>query len=245
MVTTLSIPKKSDTTAIIDVIMKNNTPIIEFSNVTFAFADQKNLFENLSMTIKAGSYYLIRGPSGSGKSTFLRLINRLKEPSAGHILFNGSRLASYSPSLLRRSILYIQQTPTSVDTTVRRNLLLAFSFKNNRSLTPPDDDTLRTCLDNFLLNDVRLEADAQTLSVGQLQRLCFIRGLLLNPQVLMLDEPASALDEESGRIVEETSERLCAESGLTVLMASHRRFQPKQIKCRVLQISNGHIEEVA
>lgn len=225
--------------------MENNTAIIEFSNVTFAFAEEKILFDNLSMAIDAGGYYLIRGPSGSGKSTFLRLINRLNEPSAGHILFNGSKLTSYSPSLLRRSILYIQQTPTSVDTTVRQNLMLAFSFKTNRSLTPPDDDTLRTYLDNFLLNDVGLEANAQTLSVGQLQRLCFIRGLLLNPKVLMLDEPASALDEESGRIVEETAERLCAESGLTVLMVSHRRFQPKRVNCRVLQISNGHIEEVS
>ena len=61
----------------------------------------------------------------------------------------------------------------------------------------------------------------------------------------MLDEPSSALDEESGRIVEETAERLCTDSGLTVLMVSHRQLTPKQIKCRVLQISNGHIEEVA
>ena len=225
--------------------MNTDSCIIEFSNITFAYPGGKNLFEDLSLKIKAGDYYFIRGPSGSGKSTFLRLINRLEEPTGGRLLFYGKELTSYDPALLRRSILYIQQTPMSVSLTVRQNLLLAFSFKNNRNLEPPDDDVLRTHLDNLLLNDIPLEANAQTLSIGQLQRLCFIRGLILNPKVLMLDEPSSALDEESGRIVEETAERLCTDSGLTVLMVSHRPFTPKQVKCRVLQISNGHMEELS
>jgi putative ABC transport system ATP-binding protein len=224
--------------------MDKNLPVIEFSNVTFAFSETKTLLQDLSLKLTAESFYLIRGQSGSGKSTFLRLINRLEEPSNGHLLFNGRPLASYSSPLLRRSILYIQQTPTSVDVTVRQNLLIAFSFKNNRDLTPPDDDALRAHLDNFLLNDIRLETNALTLSVGQLQRLCFIRGLLLDPKVLLLDEPASALDEESSRIVEETAERLCLESGLTVLMVSHRKFEPKRVKYNVLQIANGRVEEL-
>jgi putative ABC transport system ATP-binding protein len=224
--------------------MDKNLPVIEFSNVTFAFSETKTLFQDLSLKLAAESFYLIRGQSGSGKSTFLRLINRLEEPSNGQLLFNGRPLASYSPPLLRRSILYIQQTPTSVDVTVRQNLLVAFSFKNNRDLIPPDDDTLRAHLDNFLLTDIRLETNALTLSVGQLQRLCFIRGLLLDPKVLLLDEPASALDEESSRIVEETAERLCLESGLTVFMVSHRKFEPKLVKYNVLQIANGRVEEL-
>jgi len=224
--------------------LEKNTPIIEFSKVTFSFSDTKILFENLSLQINAGSFYLIQGPSGSGKSTFLRLINRLEEPSGGNLLFHGRRLASYSPPLLRRSILYIQQTPTAIDGTVRQNLLLAFTFKNNRDLTPPDDDLLKARLDNFLLNDIGLETNAQTLSVGQLQRLCLIRGLLLDPEVLLLDEPASALDEESSRIVEQTSEQLCTESGLTVLMVSHRRFEPRQVKPNILQIADGRLEEL-
>ena len=223
--------------------MNENNPVIEFSRVTFSFSGKRPLIQDLSLRLFAGNFYLVRGPSGSGKSTFLRLINRLEEPSDGQLSFNGRPLASYSPALLRRSILYIQQTPTSVAQTVRQNLMLAFSFKNNRDLTPPGDEALRIHLNNFLLNDIRLETNAATLSVGQLQRLCFIRGLLLNPKVLLLDEPASALDEESGRIVEQTAERLCAESGLTVLMVSHRRFVPERVRCSVLEITNGRVEE--
>ena len=225
-------------------VVDNDKPVIEFSKVSFAFEDARHLFLDFSLKLTGGSFYLIRGPSGSGKSTFLRLINRLEELSAGHISFNGRPLSSYKPPILRRSILYIQQTPTALDATVRQNLLLAFSFKNNKDLVPPGDDVLRAHLDRFLLKDIRLESNALTLSVGQLQRLCFIRGLLLDPKVLLLDEPASALDEESARIVEATTERLCLESGLTVLMVSHRRFEPGQVKCHVLQIANGRVEEL-
>lgn len=222
--------------------MDCNTPVIAFSDVTFSYAKGKVLFQDLSLNLTAGNFYLLRGPSGSGKSTFLRLINRLEEPSSGHLLFEGRQLNTYSPPLLRRSILFIQQTPTSVETTVRENLLLPFSFKGNRDLKPPDADELRSRLDQFLLNDISLDTPALTLSVGQLQRLCFVRGLLLNPKVLLLDEPTSALDEESARIVEETAERLCAESGLTVLMASHRGFESSLAKHKVIQIVNGRAE---
>jgi len=222
--------------------MDETAPVIAFSKVTFSYAGGKALFQDLSLELAGGGFYLVRGPSGSGKSTFLRLINRLEEPSHGGLMFEGSPLTSYSPPLLRRKILYIQQTPTSVGKTVSDNLLLAFSFKNNRDLTPPDDNILRSRLDNFLLNDIHLDARASTLSVGQLQRLCFVRGLLLNPKVLLLDEPASALDEESARIVEETAERLCAESGLTVLMVSHRAFAPRWVAHKTLQIVKGRME---
>jgi len=222
--------------------MDYNKPVIEFSDVTFSYAKGKVLFQDLTLKLIGGNFYLVRGPSGSGKSTLLRLINRLEEPSRGHLMFEGRQLTAYSPPLLRRSILYVQQTPTSVDTTVRENLLLPFSFKNNRDLIPPDNDELRSRLDKFLLNDINLDTLALTLSVGQLQRLCFVRGLLLNPKVLLLDEPTSALDEESARIVEETAERLCAESGLTVLMVSHRVFESRFVKHKEIQIANGRVE---
>ena len=222
--------------------MVSNKTIIEFSDVAFSFSNSRPLFQNLSLELKSGRFYLIKGPSGSGKSTFLRLINRLEDPTGGRVLYAGRPLSTYNPRALRRSILYIQQTPIAVDSSIRQNLLLGFSFKINRDLALPEDVVLKNRMDKFLLNDISLEASAQTLSVGQLQRLCFIRGLLLNPQVLLLDEPASALDEKSSRIVEETAEKLCLESGLTVLMVSHREFEPKQVKCIMLRVADGQVE---
>jgi len=218
--------------------------IIDFCRVSFAFSREAPLFTGVTLTIREGGFYLVQGPSGAGKSTFLRLINRLEEPSAGEILFKGRPLSSYSPPLLRRSVLYVQQTPSVIDASVRENLLLPFSFKNNAQLEQPEDARLKTLLADFLLQGVGLGDNALTLSLGQLQRLCFIRGLLLSPEILLLDEPTSALDRESSQVVESMVERLNRESGLTVLTVTHKDPKPGLITPLLLKVAEGQIREV-
>ncbi|MBU2551070.1 MAG: ATP-binding cassette domain-containing protein [Proteobacteria bacterium] len=218
-------------------------PIIEFDRVSFHYEPGRSLFDQVSPSLPAGGFVLVRGPSGSGKSTLLRLINRLEEPEAGEIRFKGRPLGDYPAPRLRRSLLYIQQTPVAVDAPVRDNLLLPFAFKSNRDLSRPDDGRLRELMDEFLLTGVGLDDAAQTLSVGQLQRMCLIRGLLLEPEVLLLDEPTSALDRESSRLVEAAAERLNQEAGLTVVMVSHKDFEPRTVRPVVLEVGGGRIEE--
>jgi len=186
---------------------------------------------------------LIQGPSGSGKSTLLRLINRLEEPSAGRIFFKGRPLTSFHPPLLRRSIILIQQAPTVLDGTIRDNLLLPFTFKNNRDLVRPGEAELNRLLEDFLLQGLNLDDHAQTLSGGQLQRLCFIRGLLLKPEVLLLDEPTSALDQESAEIVESVTRRLIRESGLTVILVSHKRVDLEDLAPVIFKVTAGRVTE--
>lgn len=218
--------------------------VIEIDGMDFAYPSGRPIFEHLSLAFKTGRFYLIRGASGTGKSTLLRLIIRLEEPDAGAIRFRGRGLTDYVPAQLRRRILYVQQTPTVVTGTVRDNLLLPYRFGANSDLPLPDDGVLKGELQRFLLADVDLQTDAKTLSVGQLQRLCLIRGLLLFPQVVLLDEPASALDDTSRRVVEETAEQLCATDGLTVIMVSHRRFDPAVVVPVILEINGAGIERV-
>ena len=222
-----------------------DTAIISFSNATFSFPGKPALIRDLSFEFHSGTFYVIKGPSGVGKSTLLRLINRLEEPLRGEILFKSKPLPSYQPPLLRRSILYIQQTPTVIEGSVRDNLLLPFTFRNNKNLSRPDDRRLQTLLSDFLLNDVALEDYAHALSVGQIQRICFIRVLLLDPEILLLDEPASSLDEESSRIVESTAQKLCRDSGLTVLMVSHGSTDIQEVKPVVLQMADGQLRVIA
>jgi len=217
--------------------------IIKISDVSFSYLGKQALFTNISITIKKGCFYIINGPSGGGKSSLLRLINRLEDPTKGQILFNGSPLSSYHPPLLRKQILYIQQTPSVIDGRIRENLLLPFTFKSNKSLAKPDDKMLLTLLKDFRLDGIHLDDHAQNLSVGQLQRLCFIRGLLLSPELILLDEPTSALDDESSRIVETKAEELCLTSDKTVLMISHRKFMPEKIVPELLSVTNGRVEE--
>ena len=227
------------------MIDQSNEAVIEIDGLNFTYPNGRTIFEDLSLKFETGRFYLIRGASGVGKSTLLRLLIRLEEADSADIRFKGRNLKDYSPERLRREILYIQQTPTVTSGTVRDNLLLPFRFRANADLAAPLDDLLEARLDEFLLTDVDLQTDAKTLSVGQLQRLCFIRGLLLTPAVVLLDEPASALDETSRKIVEATAEQLCTNEGLTVIMVSHRNLEPVAVTPVILEISQSGIEIIA
>lgn len=208
--------------------------------VSFRYGDGPVILDSASLAIPSGSYTLIRGPSGAGKSTLLRLFSRLEEPQSGHILYHGTPCESIEPPQYRRSVAYMQQMPSLIKGTIRDNLLLPFTFKANSGLAFPDDQDLGQRLKAFLLDCFSLETQADTLSVGQSQRLCFIRSLLLEPEVILLDEPTASLDADSAAIVlEKTAE--VHEKGLTVLMISHSERMPPGVT-HTLRINNGKLE---
>lgn len=179
------------------------------------------LFSGLSLRIPKGAFIRIEGPSGAGKSTLLRLFVRLEEPTQGSLAFEGRPFAAIPPPQLRAKVGYLQQTPAVLDASVRDNLLLPFTFKANTHLTRPTDSALRDALDTLLLQGVSLDDNGLTLSVGQKQRLCLARTLFLPLTVLLLDEPVSALDPDSRRVVEEQTLRAHKERGITVVLVSH------------------------
>jgi len=227
------------------LLKTNYQNIIEFQDVTFFYPEGRALFKALSMKFKPGGFYIIKGPSGVGKSSLLKLMNRIEDPSEGVVLFKDRPLASYPPQLLRRTVLYIQQTPIVVNGSVKENLLLPFTFKHNSELVRPDDDQLNEFLNAFYLDKISLSDHAQNLSVGQLQRICLIRGFLLSPEVILLDEPTSALDEESARIVESSTARLYLELGQTVIMVSHKKIDHGPIVPSVLEVAEGRVRKVS
>ena len=220
-------------------------PVIEFDRVSFSHVDEQPLFERVSLALAPATFYLVTGPSGAGKSTLLRLINRLEEPTAGTLRLNGRPFGELEPPVLRRAILSVQQTPTAIDASVRDNLLLPFGFAANRDLPRPDDGELRQRLADVLLEDVSLDTHAQTLSVGQLQRLCLVRGLLLRPEVMLLDEPISALDDESSRAVLEVVSRIFRSTGLTAVMVSHTDRCPSDVDAVHLEVSGSTVREAS
>lgn len=232
----------------IDNFQQNNEKkkphMIEFRNVSFSYPNGLTVFKDLSMKFGQGAFSVIQGRSGEGKSSLLKLMNRLEDPQEGEIRFKGRVLGSYEPQMIRASILYVQQTPVVISGTVKDNLMLPFTFKINRDMEMPDKHTLMKFMDEYHLDNVPLERNAADLSVGQLQRICLIRGLLLSPEVILLDEPTSALDEESSRIVESSAVRLCRELGRTVIMVSHRKFEPEQITPVVYELADGRIRGV-
>lgn len=215
--------------------------LFSFRNVSFQYPEGPYVFRGLSVDLYTGRFYILKGPSGSGKSTFLRLMNRLEDPGAGNLLFNGEDICTKEPAELRRSILYIQQTPVVVKGSVRENLLLPFEFRANKAMKVPSENHLKEMLCHFSLEEVSPDSDAQGLSVGQQQRICFIRGLLLEPEIILLDEPTSALDEVSSRIVERMAGHLATQNGSTVVMVSHKSEAPDLDVLEYLYLENGSI----
>ena len=217
---------------------------IECHNVSFAYPQKPAVLEQVSLTFPAGSFNWLRGPSGCGKSTLLRLLCRLLEPNHGHINFNGQPLTSIDPPSLRRQVVYLQQTPVVLEASVEENLLLPFSFKVNQDLPPPDENFLSTRLEEFLLHGISLNTPALSLSVGQKQRLCLLRTMLIKPSVLLLDEPAAALDKESAKVVFEMVRRLNQEQGATIILVSHGEDVLAQPGVNILEFQGKHVVRV-
>ncbi|MGL1860953.1 MAG: ABC transporter ATP-binding protein [Pseudodesulfovibrio sp.] len=213
---------------------------LTLDRVTFAYPDGPTVLENASLTFEAGSFVLVRGPSGAGKSTVLRLLCQLEEPQSGRILFCGHPVDAMVPADLRRAVSYVQQMPTLLTGTVRENLLLPFSFKANGALTPPTDEKLLSQLVSFLLQDVSLDSRGDNLSVGQSQRICLIRSLLLKPEVVLLDEPTASLDAASAKVVLDKAAELSSK-GMTVIMISHSEVTPKGVT-HVVRINDRTME---
>lgn len=216
--------------------------ILECCKINYTFHTGKRLFADLDLRLPRGAFALLKGPSGTGKSTLLRLCNRLEEPQQGEILFDGHPVRSYAPAQLRRQMAYVQQTPVVLDASIKDNLLLPFSFKQNKDLETPPEARLATELKRFV-PDVSLKENALNLSGGQRQRLCLLRTLLLKPRLLLLDEPTSALDPENRARMEEIVENLNLEQGITVLFVSHQEYVPRNVRSLLtIRITDGRAE---
>nr|WP_321513000.1 ATP-binding cassette domain-containing protein [uncultured Pseudodesulfovibrio sp.] len=213
---------------------------LTLESVSFAYPNGPAILNDASQTFEQGAYYLVRGPSGSGKSTLLRLLCRLEEIQSGSIHYKECDITDIPPASLRRCVAYVQQIPTLLPGTVRENLLLPFSFQSNKGITPPSDLELVGYMNSFLLTDMTLDSEADRLSVGQSQRICLIRSLLLRPEVILLDEPTASLDHESAEVVLAKAAELSSQ-GITVIMISHSEKTPDGVT-RIVSIRDKKLE---
>jgi putative ABC transport system ATP-binding protein len=214
--------------------MATEAPLLAFEAVSFTYPGATApVFQDLSFEVAAGSFVGVEGPSGSGKSTLLRLACRLEAPDAGVIRFSGEPVAEMPPGLLRRRVSYVQQTPALLADSVRANLRLAFGLRINRDLEAPGDGRLRQGLADFQLDGISLGQPARELSVGQKQRLCVLRAMLLAPRVLLLDEPTAALDRDNARRVLEIVSGLNRTRGVTIVMVSHNADDARNATARI------------
>ncbi|MBS4030715.1 MAG: ATP-binding cassette domain-containing protein [Clostridiales bacterium] len=177
------------------------------------------------------------GESGSGKTTLLRLLNKLISNDEGTILFNGTSLRDIDSILLRRKVVMLSQLPAIFPGSVKDNLLLGFTFADK---PPVDDEKLYEALKMVHLSK-ELSGNAETLSGGEKQRLALARVILMEPDVFLLDEPSSALDDETEQLIIEKLVRHTRETGKTLIMVTHSKKVAREFSDVIIELKNGRV----
>jgi phosphate transport system ATP-binding protein len=197
--------------------------------------------EDVALTIEPRTVTAFIGPSGCGKSTFLRTLNRMHEviPGAyveGEVLIDGNNLygAGVDPVLVRRQVGMVFQRPNPFPTmSIRDNVLAGVKLNNRRMSRPDADDLVESALKGAnLWKEVkdRLALPGSGLSGGQQQRLCIARAIAVQPDVLLMDEPCSALDPISTLAIEDLIEEL--KQDYTIVIVTHNMQQASRVSDR-------------
>jgi len=159
------------------------------------------------------------GESGSGKTTLLRLLNHLITPDSGKIFFMGEDLDELKPVELRRRVVMLPQTPVVFPGNVEENLLQGLVFSEKPHVSP---EKLALMMEKVKLSK-DLHTPAGVLSGGEKQRLALARILLMDPDVFLLDEPSSALDELTEKLILDSLTEYTSSKGKTLIMVTHNR----------------------
>ena len=197
---------------------------------------QRLLVNDVSVQVAAGEILAVVGPSGAGKSSFLRLLNRLDEPTGGTVLLESADYRSIAPQELRRRVGMVMQTAFLFPGTISANI--AFGPRQRGEIMAPTQ--IATLLERVGLSGFA-ERDISNLSGGEAQRVALARTLANAPQVLLLDEPTSALDEASVRGVEELVLGLVQERRMACVIVTHNREQAIRLADRTMIIEAGRL----
>lgn len=179
------------------------------------------------------------GGSGSGKTTVLKMLNKMLSPTRGQIRFKGQDLRNIPSVEHRRNVMMLSQNPVMFPGTIRDNLVIVYRFHER---PVPADNELMAIMSEIQL-DKELDMPAANLSGGEKQRLALARLLLQAPPVYLLDEPSSALDDETeDRIVGMVSARSRA-SGSSIIIVTHSRVIAEKYADTIIEISAGKITD--
>ncbi|MDK2984763.1 MAG: UDP-glucose/iron transport system ATP-binding protein [Clostridia bacterium] len=203
----------------------------------FEFIDvkYKDVLDLPTLYIEKEKITTLVGASGSGKTTILRMLNKMISPTKGRIMFDGTDLRQINSVAHRRRVIMLSQSPAMFEGSIRDNLNAGLRFQE-REL--PGDETLYQILEQVKLKK-SLESSVNTLSGGEKQRLALGRVLLLNPEVYLLDEPSSALDDETEEIVIQMLTKHVRKEKKTIVMVTHSKAIAEKYSDTIIEIYEG------
>ncbi|HYE53328.1 MAG TPA: ABC transporter ATP-binding protein [Chitinophagaceae bacterium] len=216
---------------------------IEFDKVWFGYTPERPVLKNISFTVNPGETVALVGHTGSGKTSIISLLNRLYEPQKGDIKIDDVRIEDYKVDALRASMGIVLQDV----------FLFSGSVMDNITLRNPDIPRERVMdaakligMHDFIMQlpggyDYNVMERGSSLSLGQRQLLSFIRALLYNPAILILDEATSSVDTESERMIQRATDTLIA--GRTSIVIAHRLSTIRKAH-KIIVLDKGEMKEM-
>ncbi|WP_020606453.1 ABC transporter ATP-binding protein [Spirosoma spitsbergense] len=187
--------------------------LLTFQHVSFSYPNGQEVLHNINFDLKRGKTYALVGPTGGGKTTTASLIARLYDPTVGTVLLDGKDIRAYTAGERSRKIGFILQEPFLFTGTVRENILYGNEAYQNQSNEQLAAAIRRANLDRLLERfdeglDTKVQASSDAISLGQKQLIAFMRAVLRNPELLILDEATANIDTVTEQLLDEILQNL-------------------------------------
>ncbi len=215
-------------------------PVLELRDIRVTHG-QRTVLDVPALSIDRGEVLAVIGPNGAGKSTLLRVLGLLEAPAEGEVRFQGARVTARQGLAARRRMASVFQEPLLADATVRANVALGLRFRGDRGARALA--RVGTWLDRFGIERLGGQ-QARTLSGGEAQRTALARALVVDPEVLLLDEPFSALDPPSREGLIDDLGRILREERTTTVLVTHDRTEAMALGDRVGVLVDGRLLQV-
>ena len=204
---------------------QSGSSALEFKNISFHYTEGVDVLKDISFKLEKGKTYALVGPTGGGKTTIASLMARLYDPSSGVVYLNGKDLRSYQPLERTRKIGFILQEPFLFTGTVRENILYGneqyLEYSDQKLIETLESANLTGLLSRFDAGlETKVTTSGDSISLGQKQLIAFMRAVLRNPEILILDEATANIDTVTEQLLEEMLEKLPIDT--TRVVIAHR-----------------------
>jgi len=211
----------------------------KLNNIQFSYAEKK-ILDIEQQSFEQGKITALVGANGAGKSTLLGLLSFISDAEFGEIEFSGEKVTKKNQASLRKSVGLVQQNPYLIKGSVIKNIELGLKF---RHVNPVVRESRAKDMLRLLKIEDLADRSVKSLSGGEAQKVAIGRALVLDPKVILLDEPFTYLDREFVEDFELLIKKLKNEQNKTIIFTTHNQSQAKALSDQVFTIVDGHLTE--